>query len=182
MKKPAEILRALTPQMAKAAGTYLAALAFEQTLRPIVLGYKKRVLEKYQFTNDGEIEIIKSSRPDLLAQIQKRVVLDPELSYLLNQSDWDVYYQECEIERIKAGLRVERDGDCPLLVAENLTRIARAAFVDALEPASGCSLDTLLCSESSILDQYVDLMLNLLGKLGMLENRDQVLGRIKGMH
>ena len=50
----------LTEPMIEATKTLLAAMAWVRTVRPIVRGYQKKILEKHQFTNKGTAKTVTS--------------------------------------------------------------------------------------------------------------------------
>ena len=88
------------------------------------------------------------------------IILDPERSYHLADEDFSIYLAECEAERIKNHLEIKKEGNCPLLEAENMERKAKNAFIEAFEPITGISVE--LATHNMVnYNKLVDLTLSL---------------------
>lgn len=163
-----QIRKMVTPEMIQAANALCMAQAFTQTLRPIVEGYQKEILAKHQFTNKGEKAIFgKCGR-----QWEEEVVLNPDHTYLLSDEDANTYFAEIEVARQVAGLKVEREGNCPLLEAESLERKASHVFIDAMFPITKMNHDSVMNSSDFLGNRkkLIDLGLGLIASLGLLKN------------
>jgi hypothetical protein len=147
-----------TEQQVKAAQTVFMAMAYTKTIEPIVKGYQYEILKTNQWTNKGEIERLAKHN---LTEVEK-VILNPEHSYLLNDEDFLKYDSKCNEARKAAGLKVESDEFCPLLVAENLERQAKHAFIDAMEETTNVKFDDLFKNFPEDYNKYLDLSLKLL--------------------
>lgn len=146
-----------SPEMVQAAKNVFIAMAYTETIRPIVEGYQKKVLNFFQFKNNGELKRLSKRFPE----IKERVILNPKESYLLDDEDFKIYLAECNIEREKAGLKVDNPDFCPLLVAESLERDAKRCLVETMETITGIETSIL----TGHLEEYkkvVDLTLRLL--------------------
>lgn len=144
-----------TQSQIAAAETVFTAMAFVDLIRPIVLGYETEILAKHQFPVSSELA-------PYVKDLQ--VVLNPKDSYLLSKGDQDIYFTECSEARKAAGLYVEKEEYCPLLVAEDNLRTAQHCLIEELRPITNVSLDMLLCVGDNLdsLNQYIDLSLRLL--------------------
>ncbi len=91
-------------------------------------------------------------------------MVNPEDSWLLNETDFQVYLYECNEQRKAAGLHVDDIQYCPLLVAENLLRQAQRLLADTMEPVTNITADQVLCSKNALENykKYIDLNLRLL--------------------
>ena len=148
---------AATPEMIAAAECVFFSMATEAHVRPIVEGYQKQILE------NGQWHI----NPKYVGQrgTVDRIILDPRHSYLLSEPDFEAYLQACKRARDAAGLVVDDDEKCPLLVAEDAVRCARRALVDIMEPVTGLSADRLLTAGEAKYMECVELTLRLLAPM-----------------
>ena len=138
----------ITEEMKTAAKAVFMAMALVKTIKPIVEGYQRK--------------IINEMKP--LDRYKGQIITNPNQSYQMGDSDFKIYLTRCNEERIKAGLKVENEEYCPLLVAEELQRKAERVFIDVMEPITHLSADRVLCSQNG-LDNYhklIDLSLRLL--------------------
>jgi hypothetical protein len=101
-----------TNEMIEAAKTVFMTMAYTETIKPIIAK---------EWTAKG---------------MQDQIILNPDQTYLLQDSDFQVYLQETFKARDKAGLRVDNPEFCPLLVAEDLQRQAERALIEAMEPVT----------------------------------------------
>lgn len=128
-----------SPDQIRAAKTVFLAMAYTETIRPVVKGYQK--------------------------QIKREMHLDPDApSYLMAEADFKTYLVRCNEERIRAGLHVDSEEYCPLLVAEDLERQAKNALIDAMEPTTGISFNQIIQSSNCLenLKKYIDLTLRMM--------------------
>lgn len=143
----------ITQEMKQAAKNVFMAMAFTQTIKPIVRGYQQKIIDEL--------------KPEISEQFKKHerhTTITPENTYLMNDADFKVYLRRCNEERIKAKLHVDNEEFCPLLVAEDLQRQAERAFIDIMEPITHLTADRVLLSKDG-LDNYaklIDLSLRLL--------------------
>ena len=107
----------------KAAESLFVAIAMEETMRPIVEGYQKSILARHKFHKDVKW----SERVG-----DDEVIVDPKISYLLNDEDAAVYHAECNATRDSLGLKTEKPGNCPLLEAEYARLRCESALLTAM--------------------------------------------------
>jgi len=119
-----------TPDQIRMAEATFTAMAFEQTVRPIVEAYEKAILEKHQFKIAKKWEDTRSGSAG-------EIILNPKWAYLLEDSDFSIYNAECKVARDAANLKVEQDDFCPLLVAENLRIQAENALINEIAKTPG---------------------------------------------
>lgn len=135
-----------TEGMREAAKEVFTAMAYTKTIRGIVEPYRNRILVEIKAVN------VETGEP---------VTKDFD-AYLMSDEQFNLYVKRCNEERIKAGLKVECEGYCPLLVAEELERKAKRALIKALNPITGVDVDGLLCLGMDNYHKYVDLSLRLM--------------------
>lgn len=130
-----------TKEMIKAAKNVLIAMAYTETVRPIVLKYQQKEIDIMQAVNryDGSI------------------ITNPAHSYLMSDEDFEIYHKAIKEARDKAGLKVEHEDHCPLLVAEALQRNAERYLCDTMYPISKLSTDDVICSPGG-LELYKELI------------------------
>jgi hypothetical protein len=151
----------ITKEMKDAARLVLMSMAYTETIKTIVMNYRQKVLADMQPRVDPQWGKGKLGLED------RGTITDPDDMYLAGDKIMDEYDRKCRIERDKAGLKVEKDEYCPLLVAEDLQRKAEHAMVAALQPLTGVTLELLLCSTDGLenLKKYLDLTLRLITPL-----------------
>lgn len=140
-----------------AAKNVFAAMALVDTLKPIVIGYKNKILAEMQAKSDKEWG-------------EQKVILDETESYLLSDKDAEFYYKRCDEEMTKANLSVEKPGQCPLLVAENLLTQSRHILINEMAKTPmfvGITVNKLLCKGIDTYNKFVDLSLTLIIKSSM---------------
>lgn len=142
-----------TPAMITAAEALFLAQAIEQTIRPVVESYQRKILNEGQWHIGAEH--VQQGDSD-------EIILDPKLSYLLGSIDFAQYNQRCHEARDFARLLVEKEEQCPLLVAEDNVRVASSDLIAAMEGTTGITADRLLCSGMEAYNEYVELTLKLL--------------------
>ncbi len=146
----------ITDDMKQAAKNVFMAMAFTQTIRPIVEGYQRQILKEMQpQVNEKDAKNYR---------LGFKIITDPKHTYLMNNTDFQAYLKRCNEERIKAKLKVESEEFCPLLVAEHLQSQAEHAFIEAMEPITHLTPDRVLCSKNG-LENYrklLDISLRLL--------------------
>lgn len=120
-------------------------------------------------------EAVRAYSTEVLAQMQSRiapkwtemgiedkVILDPKEAFLLSDEDAAKYFALCEEQRVLKKMSVDKPGNCPELEAENLFRVARNAFLDALSPYTGITLDKAL--QSATYDKLTEWGLKIMAK------------------
>lgn len=125
----------------EAAITVFKCMAMVDVIRPVVEGYKQKILNELGYAG-----------------------LTPKTSYQLPESVWPEYQCRCNEERIAAKLHVDDPGHCPLLVAENLLTQAQRLLTDVMEPVSGISFDRIFRASNALknYESLIDLNLRLL--------------------
>jgi hypothetical protein len=141
------------PELVSLADSLMATMAMHQLKAEAVEAYSTNVLAKMQ---------AKISSKWVELGVEDQLILSPKDAFLLDDVQSARYYALCEEERISAGLKVDREGNCPALEAEGLFRVARDAFIDALTPYTTISLDQ--ARMSSTLDKLADWGLKILAK------------------
>jgi len=140
------------------AKTVFKTMAFVQTIRPIVEGYQREILEaeKYPYADKH----ITRGRVNC-----SNYVSDPKQDYQMSDANFKLYMAQCRTKQAKAGLKTDHPDFCPLLVAEELQRKAENCFVNALEEFTDLSHNTLICAGLEIYREYLDLNLKLMSTM-----------------
>lgn len=142
-----------TPEMIAAAEDVFLALALEGKTRPIVESYQKRIIAEREWFSNPEM----SKEPGVPERIT-----DPKYAWLMGPEDFDLYRKRCNEERIAAKLPAETDDHCPLLVAKNLTRIAKTALLDTMAGITKIDGAAAAAMKLDDYDKLVDITLRLL--------------------
>lgn len=137
-----------TNEMISACKAVLMAKAWYATVEPIVRGYEREILQRYQFHKVGKPCKEYTDAPE--------IILDPKKSWLMRDEDFLVYDAECKKERDKAGLKVNHQDNCPLLEAETLERNTQHALIEAVAPMLGITLEQVTRSLDTY-NKFVDL-------------------------
>jgi hypothetical protein len=146
--------------MIEAAETLFAAMAFEQTVRPIVEGYQRKILAERTW----------HCAPEYIERVQRRTseqpvktyINDIKLAWTMESSDYARYLKRCDEERIAAGLVVESESHCPLLFAEDMTRKAKYALCDAMASVTKIPADAAVVLKRTEYEKLIDLSLRVL--------------------
>lgn len=149
-----------TPEMIEAAENVFLAMAFEQSVRPIVEGYRQTIFAERTWRCD----------PDLVERMERRssdqpveqYVTDIKSTWMMEKADFALYLERCNAERIAAGLVVEHESYCPLLVAENMTIQAKHALCDAMAGVTNIPAKTAATLKLDDYRKFIDLNLRLL--------------------
>ena len=133
----------------EAAAEVFINMAWVETVKPIVKGYQIKVLEGLQIP---------------LSKYDKRIITNPDRSYLMSNKDFDTYARLTNEARIKAGLKVDNPDFCPLLVAESDLIDVQTTFIKTMEPLTHIKKNDLLCCKNGLerYKQYLDMMLTLI--------------------
>lgn len=150
-----------TREMVQAAASVFMAMAWVATVKPVVEAYQARVLKVGQWR----------IRPEFAEKMHARggrsdpagdIITDPQQSFLLSEDDFTKYLTAVNIERTNAGLAIQREGNCPLLEAENLLVKTKHRLVSVMAPVTKLSLEKITSAPMSDYTQYIELTLRLL--------------------
>ena len=108
-------------QLIDCAKTVFQAMAYVKTVQPIVESYQREILAKHQFHVSNEFTE--------KWEVTNHIILDPKETYLMEDSDFQIYLDEVAQEHKKHNFNVPKD-HCPLLIAQNLERQAKMALFD----------------------------------------------------
>lgn len=145
-----------TAEMIGVAETCFAAMAVEQHIGAIVIAYQHKIFtERVYAVRDefAQANTTRGGKPDR--------ILSADLAYLMSEADFDIYHARCEEERVKAKLTIEKDGQCPLLVARNDTMLAEKDLVNSVSKITGITADQCITFNFEKYRQMVELVLNL---------------------
>jgi hypothetical protein len=148
-KPPADIVAA--------AESVFMAMTHESMVQPIVEGYQKKILEYEKYP-------VAEKWHKHRGVTWEDYIKDPDKAYLMQDGDFKHFLKRCREEQAKAKLKTDTPEQCPLLVAENLTRMAKQLLIDLLEPFTGCNVHNLLCAGLEKYDQYIELNLQWLSQ------------------
>jgi hypothetical protein len=128
------------------------AIAYTETLRPIIEGKQREIIEFYKF------EISEENRRNE----EMKIISEPKNMYLSSEQDFKIYCDElqlfyysdlCPVKPSKLGL-------CPLLEAEHLVRRIKWELADFFAPVMGMNCDQLTRNLKNW-ESYWDIMLGL---------------------
>ena len=124
-------------------------------IAPRVDSYQRAILNSHQFHIAKEW--VDKSTPD-------QIILDPGKSYLLDNRDFSQYLSECREARDKSGMSVEKDSQCPKLMAEEQVRLMKRCLINALEPITGVTFGHVVSMRGGLaeLEQYANLAIKLI--------------------
>lgn len=146
--------------MIEAAENLFVAMAFEQTVRPIVEGYQRKILTERIWRCAPEyLERANRRAPDEALDSQ---ITDIKLAWTMEKADFALYVERCNEERIAAGLVVETEAHCPLLVAQDTTRKAKYALCDAMASVTKMPADSAVTLKREDYERMIDVSLRLL--------------------
>lgn len=133
-----------TPEMFEAIGNVKKCKEIENSIRPIVLKYKTKILKRIRVKPDENARKF----VDL-----PNVILNPKDVWALKKTDLQLFNVLCRMERDNYGFAVEEDTDCPLLVAESQTIEAQQALMKILEQITSIPIREL---NTEGLDRYME--------------------------
>lgn len=142
-----------TPEMIAAAESVFLAMTIESATRPVVESYQKKILTEREWYSDPAM----SNAPGIPERIT-----DPKYAWVMGSEDFRLYRKRCNEECIAAKLPAETDDRCPLLVAENMTRLAKKAMLDTMASVTKLDGATAASMNAADYDHFVDLTLRLL--------------------
>jgi hypothetical protein len=155
VKTAQELKKAVnSPDKIKLAQNLFMAMAWVETVRPIVTEYQMDILQDHQWKADKEW----SEKHG----INEPTILTPNRTYLLNDEDAKVYYQECFEAAARVHLPVKEVGYCPLLIAEHNVVKAEWALFDAMKDITGIDGHELYGKNR---EKYLDLLLSMFAPL-----------------
>jgi len=140
-----------TEEMIDAAELTFLSMAAAQTIRPVVEGYQRMILTKHQF------KIAPRWKEG------KRVITDPDHTYLLGEKDWKAYHDECKVEESKAGLKTKGYDYCPLLVAQADQVSAERLLINSFQKITGMSYSDV-SMKLDVRKKFLDITLRLMAK------------------
>lgn len=117
-----------TSEQIRAAELLLVAQARLDAVAPIVNAYEREILERHQWHMAPKF---------IEREYENKVILDPRHTYLLSEQDSAVYFEECDMAMVQAGLRVQTPGNCPKLEADDLVRRAENVLLDEMSTIPG---------------------------------------------
>ncbi len=120
------------PEIVSLAESLLVTMAMHQLKAEAVDAYATEVLASMQ---------AKIATKWVELGVPDQLILKPKDAFLLDDEQAARYYALCEEKRAASGMTVDKEGNCPALEAESLFRAARDAFIDALTPFTGITLD-----------------------------------------
>lgn len=143
MKPTVESLKNMTsdPDCVKVVNALFEAIAYEQTVRELIIPKQQEVIDFFKFeTTDEWAE--KYNEP-------KRVITKQAHLCYISDDDFTLYEKEMHDLYIKSGFDVKY-GYCPLLISERMTRDVKIEVCNFLEPYIGISYDHI----SGSLERY----------------------------
>lgn len=150
-----------TQEQISAANAVFVAMAYADTLRPIIDKIHKNAIDLIMPKVDTE-KWPKDDRNHLPNDEQEFITKWDHL-YLATGEDARKCFKFAHKEVIKSGFDVKNDY-CPLLIAEDLLSQAQRLLVDSMEPITKLKTDNIICSTGGMKNykKMIDLALGLL--------------------
>jgi hypothetical protein len=142
-----------TKEMITSAENLFLAMALENTIRPIVEAYQRKVFAERTWEVDEALQKV----PGV-----PETIVDVKHAWLMSGPDFAVYLTRCNEVRNAAKLHAETTDHCPLLVAENTVRLARHALCNSMVDVTKIDGATAASLPSADYDHLVDTTLKLL--------------------
>jgi hypothetical protein len=144
-----------TAEMITAAETVFVAMAAVHVIEPIVTKYQTEILVAGQWKPDPKW----TDRP---RGLKSEVILDPNRAYLLAEPAFKEFLAKCKQGREAAGLHVDNDDFCPLLVAQHDVVKAKRALIESMQSVTGIGADVICRAHDQDYKKYVELSLKLM--------------------
>lgn len=130
-----------TAEMISAAELVFVAMAAEQTVRPIVEAYQRKVLAAHNWPIAAKW-VDEPARRRREKYMNGEPILDPKDSFLLDEEASAIYFAEIDKEARAAGYNLPPD-HCPLLTAEHDRIRAEQLLITALSPLTKVDNDNI---------------------------------------
>lgn len=131
-----------TKQQVQAARLLFLAIAYAETVRPVVEGYQRKILAAHNWPM-AQKWIDASARRRGDKYMNGEPILDPKDSFLLEDDASAIYFAALDDEAKAAGFKDLKPGYCPLLMAENVVRDAERALIDAMAEITKITNDNI---------------------------------------
>lgn len=142
-----------TQEMITSAENLFLAIALENTTRPIVEAYQRKVFAERTWHVDQAL-LNEPGVPEIIVNVKD--------AWMMNRADFAVYRKRCNEERIAVKLHTETDDHCPLLVVENTVRLARQALCDSMVSVTNIDAAKAASLRPDDYDYLIDITLKLL--------------------
>ena len=149
IKTAEELKTSITPEIIEAGRAVFTAMAYVQTIKPVVRKYQQEILDRRQFRMSEKM----SERHG------GEVIKKESETYMMRDDHFQIYLEELRKAHKAHGFDVPKDC-CPLLIAEDMERKATWALFDLMEPITGIGRDNLFKLEH--IRTYKDLTLKML--------------------
>ena len=128
------------------------AIAFCESLRPIVEDKQQEIISFYKFKVSDEVK----------KHTDYNEITKPSRMYLASDEDFKIYHSEMQSFYFSDACPVSplRPGNCPLLEAEHLVRRLKWEIADLFAPIVGLSCDQLT-GNLARWDKYWEIMLSM---------------------
>ena len=133
------------------------AVAYCETIRDVIEPKQQEIVSFYKFKVADEWREKKEKHGRTL---EFEVIEHPKHMYLSSEEDFQIYMKELKAFYKEKGLKVKRDGNCPLLEAESMVRDIKMHVADHFEPYFGFGYHSV----SHTLDgyrKYYDLLMTM---------------------
>ena len=137
--------------------TLFEAVAYCETIRDIIEPKQQEIVDAYGFMVSDEWIERKEKKG---RTVQKERITSHKDMYLASDEDFNLYLKELKAFYKEKGLKVKRDGNCPLLEAESLVRDVKMHVANAFEPYFGFGYNKISYSLESY-RKYFDLLMTM---------------------
>lgn len=139
-------------EMVAAANAVAFCMADVALKTPIVENYQRRLLATgcwrmaKDFVDPGD---------------ESPVILDPKLSYLLEEADAQAYLAQCAVQAAAAGLATRIPGNCPRTESEHQLNVLERHLMRLAQKYTG--IDSASLYEPALRKRYIDTLMDCMG-------------------
>lgn len=141
-----------TPANITAMKALFQAIAYAETLRPVIEGKQREIINFYKFQVSEECG----------KYTDKETITEPKHMYLASEEDMNLYCKEMKAFYFspECPVKPSKPDNCPLLEAESLVRAVKREIVELFAPSFGFDAEKLFYSLKNY-NEFFELMLTM---------------------
>ena len=138
------------PNNIKLMQTLFEAIAYTETIRDIIEPKQQQIVDFYKFKVGKQ----------WVDTCDFDIITNHKHMYLADDEDFNIYLKEMSNFYKQKGLKIQREGNCPLLEAESLVRDIKKQIADTFEPYFGFGYDRIAMNLERY-RKYFDLLMTM---------------------
>jgi len=138
-----------------------------EIIKEIVLKYQKEILEKHKFKFKEKYD-----EEEYYKITFKKYIINPEHYYLMKDSDFKVYLNECYLKAVDNGFKLKSKEYCPLLIAQSNLIDSQNKLIDLFGPITHIKRGRVYLKNRTNL---IELTLKLMAKYINKENINKII-------